>query len=145
MSTQRIKGQEVSINLVRDSVVEDTITAIQDFEVTDVLAVISKGYLGEKSERKDMIYKGVKFSLKVHLQKQDYFAFRLGVINIAQRVTPDSSVSIVGVLNFPSGETPDFVIPDAQFGEIPMNVPARDDYVTVTLQGEAEQMNVTTS
>ena len=145
MSDQRIKGQEVSLNVVRDGQVEDTITAIQDFEATDLLSVISKGYLGEPTDRKDMIYKGVKFSFKLHIFRQDYFALRQAIIDIAQRKTPDSQVTLTGVLFMANGDTPDFTIPNAQFGELPMKVPSRDEYVDITLQGEAPSMVCTLS
>lgn len=145
MSSQNVKGQEVSISLVRDDVPEDTLTNITDFEWTDALEIISKGYLGQTTEQKDMIYKGVKFSLKLHIFRQAYFDFRQGVINIARRVTPDSQVVIAGVLNMPSGETPDFTIPDAQFGNLPHNIAGREAYVEIQLQGEASEMLVSKS
>lgn len=145
MSTQRAKGQEVSLAIVRDAVLEDTLVNIQDFEVTDMLEVISKGYLGEKTERKDNIYKGVKFKMTLHLHAQDWFPFRASVIATSQQATPDSSINLAGVLNFPNGDAPNFSINGAKLGELPMNVPARGDYVAVTVQGEAEEMAVTTS
>ncbi len=143
--SQRLKGQEVSCLIVRDSVLEDTLTAIKDFEIDTQLEVKSQGYLGEKTNRKDMIYNGGKFSFTLHLHKQDYFNFWKAVVAKAKRETPDVIFNITAVLSFPNGDTPTVLLPDVVFGPMPLKAPARGDYVDVKVEGECEDIQVTTS
>jgi hypothetical protein len=146
MSTsQRIKGLEVNILITSGGDLQDTITDIQEFSFEDMLEIISKGYLGEPSERKDEIYKGVKFDMGLHIHDQAWFTFRLAIVNRAQRITPNTKFNITGVLAMPNGQTPKFVIPDAKFGALPVKVSSRNEYVDFKLSGETEQMIVTLS
>lgn len=141
--SQRIRGQEVSIIITRDGVLEDTLVDVQNFNAELELEIKSQGYLGEKHNRKDDIYNGVKFDLELHLHTQDYFAFAKGVIDRAKRNTPDTVVNIAGMFQFPNGQLFSFLIPDAKFGPIPLNVTARGDYVKTKLQGEADDVVLT--
>jgi hypothetical protein len=142
MPAQRIKGQEVNILISTDAVLEDTLTDIQEFELESEFEIKSQGYLGEKTNRKDEIYNGAKFSMNLHLHSQDWFRFQGQIKDRAQRNTPDTLFNISGVLNFPNADTPQFLVPDAHFGGNPMTVPARGDYVKVKLEGEADDFSV---
>jgi len=130
---QRIKGQEVAVNIVRAGTLEDTFTAIMNFDSEDKFEIIEKGYLGEKGNRHDDIWNGVKGSLEMHLQSQAWFTFKQAVRERAQRVTPDLQVNITKTLFFPNGDTPTVTFNDIKFGAMPENVPARNDYVKVKL------------
>jgi hypothetical protein len=139
---QRIKGQEVSVLLVRDNALEDTITDIQSLDIDHMLEVISKGYLGEPTERKDEIYKGVKFKLELHIHTQDVFKLEQAIINRAKRITPDTQINITGTFSFPNGDTPSMLLSDCKFGAIPHKVSSRGDYVQITLEGEVSDLTV---
>jgi hypothetical protein len=139
---QRLKGQEVSLIIVRAGVLEDTLTDIQNFNCEDEFEIKSVGYLGEKTNRKDEIYNGSKFDFELHVHTQDVFKFKKAVKDRAQRKTPDIIFNITAVLNMPNGETPSVLIPDAKFGAIPMNVSSRGDYVKFKIQGEADDTSV---
>ncbi len=143
--SQRIKGQEVSVLITRDTVLEDTLTAIKDFEIDTQLEVKSQGYLGEKTNRKDMIYNGGKFSFTLHLHKQDYFNFWKSAVAKAKRETPDVIFNITAVMSFPNGDTPTVLLPDVVFGPMPLKAGSRGDYVDVKIEGECEDIQVTTS
>lgn len=145
MPEQRIKGQEVSILITRDGALEDTLTDIQNFNMDTELELIVKGYLGEKTNRKDDIFNGIKFDLELHLHKQDWFNFQAAIVSRAKRDTPDVKFNITGVMSFPNGDTPTVLLPDCKFGAIPMNVSARGDYVKVKLSGGCDDYVITTS
>ena len=132
--SQRIKGQEVSVNIIRDTSLEDTFTAIQNFDIEDKFEIIEKGYLGEKGNRHDDIWNGIKGSFEMHLQSQDWFRFRQAMRERAQRITPDRAFTITSTLFFPNGNTPTVTFNDVKFGANPMSVPARNDYVKVKLE-----------
>lgn len=138
----RIRGQEVTILITRDGNLEDTLVAIQNFTLESQFEVKSQGYLGEKTNRKDMIYNGCKFDFELHLTTEDWFTFQQALKDKAQRNTPNTTINITGILAFANGNTPQFQIPDAQFGPNPLTVPQRGDYVKVKLEGEADDFSV---
>ena len=142
---QRVRGDDVNILVTQDGDLQDTLTDVVDFDSTFMVELISKGYLGEKSERKDMIFKGVSFKMTMHLHKQDFVRFIKAIVNKAQRLTPDVVFSITGLFSFPNGETPVVLIPNVSFGEVPQTVPARGDYVKVKLEFATDDDQVTTS
>jgi hypothetical protein len=142
MPQQRVKGQEVSVLIVRDSVLEDTLTNIQDAEVTISSEIITKGYLGEKTNRTDDIYNGVKGKLTLHLHDQAYLNYVLGVLARQKRDTPDVVINITMTLAFPNGQTPSILVPDAKFGEIPLSAGNRADYVQTSLDFAADDFQI---
>ena len=145
MSAQRLKGQEVSILVVTNGVLEDTITDIQSFNMEVQLEIKSQGYLGEKTNRKDEVYNGVKFDMELHIHTQDWFTLMNNILDRAKRNTPDAVFNITGVFSFPNGQTPTFLIKDAHFGAIPHTISARGDYVKVKLDGEADDVSISFS
>jgi hypothetical protein len=142
MPTQRIKGQEVTILIVQDSQLQDTLKDIQDAEITVQSEVIEKGYLGEKGNRFDDIFNGIKGKLTLHLHTQDYFTFVQSVINRQQRAVPDTVFNISMVLAFPNGQTPSILCQDCVFGEFPITAGARNDYVQTTIDFSCQSYNV---
>ena len=146
MSTaQRIKGQEVSILIVADTVLQDTLTDIQNFNMELEFEIKSMGYLGEKTNRKDYIFNGCKFDMELHIHSQDLLTFAQQVHDKAQRITPDVVFNITGVFSFPNGDQPELLLNDVSFGAIPFNIGSRGDYVKVKIQGECSDIEIETS
>jgi hypothetical protein len=127
---QRIKGQEITIAVTRGGTLEDTFTSVQDFESSDKLEIIEKGYLGEKGNRHDFIFNGNKGSFTLHLQTQDYYRFIGAIKAKAKREQPDLEFNISRTSFFPNGDSPVETFPNVSFGEIPQKVSARNDYVS---------------
>jgi hypothetical protein len=143
--SQRIKGQEVTVVITDNGVLQTTLVDIQSFEVEAQFEIKSMGYLGEVSNRKDEIYNGCKFTMELHLHTQDWFAFQNDIKNKAQRISPNIIFNITSVLSFPNGQTPSLTIPDAHFGPNPISISSRGDYVKVKLEGEAVDFQVQTT
>lgn len=141
-TAQRIKGQEVSILIVADSVLQDTLVDIQNFNIELEFEIKSQGYLGEKTNRKDYIFNGCKFDGELHVHTQDYLLFAQQVHDKAQRLTPDIIFNISGVFSFPNGDEPELLLNDCAFGAIPMNIGSRGDYVKVKFQGECSDIEI---
>ena len=135
-------GQDVSILIVVDGVLQSTLTAISSFNIELELEVISKGYLGEKTERKDTVYKGIKFDGELNPFTEDVFTFAQAVLNKAKRLTPDVLFNITGVFSFPNGDTPELMLSDCSFGAIPINLSSRTDYAKIKFQGEASDIDI---
>ena len=138
----RVRGQEMEVRVIKDSVLQDTITKIKDFEVEAEFEIQSEDYLGETTQEKDEIYNGCKFNFTMHLDGPEWFDLQYTMKQRAMRVTPDVQYTIAGTLYFPSGDTRIIVIPDAHFGAQPLNAASRKDYVSVKCEGEASDYDV---
>lgn len=142
MPGQRIKGQEVSILIVRDGVLEAELTDIQNFNFEPETEIKTQGYLGEKTNRKDEIYNGVKGDMELNLHSQDWFVFMNAVLDRAKRNAPDVQFNISAVLAFPNGQTPTVLFPDVKFGPFPHNTPSRGDYFKVKVSFEGDDFEI---
>jgi len=133
--SQRIKGQEIVINIINAGVLEDTLTSVIDFNDEDMLEIKQQGYLGETSNRGDEIYNGTKFDMSLHLQSQDWFRFKASILARARRKQPDLVFNVTVTYFFPNGDNPTVTYPDVNWGPIPKNIPSRGDYVKVKMEG----------
>lgn len=134
---QRAKGQETEVLLVLDGKVQNTITTIKSFEIAFQLEILKEGYLGETTDRRDEIFRGVRGKLELHINNQDIFDLVQSVVDRAQRRTSGVKVNVKSTINFPNGQRPRIIIPDVSFGEVPLNFAGRSDYGTVSLDWEA--------
>lgn len=134
---QRIKGLEVEAILVADGVVQDTITDVRSFEVAFQTEILREGYLGETTDRRDEVFRGVRGRMELHFENRDVFTLFAKIVDRARRRTPGTRINIKATLNFPNGQRPKVIINDAFFGELPMNFASRTDYGTVGLEFEA--------
>lgn len=139
----RIRGDEVQIVIVRGGVLESTLTAIRSFEITDNYTLISQGYLGENTERKDFIFTGSAFNLEAHLSKRDWYAFKKALRAKARRETPAVVFSISGIFTFPDGTQVAETLPNCSFGDQPQTIGSRSDYVTIRLTGAVGESDIT--
>lgn len=143
MSTaQRIKGQEVSILITNAGELEDTLTDIQNFNMEMELETKSMGYLGEKTNRQDSIFNGVKFDFEIHVHTEDVWAFLQAIHDKAQRLTPDTVFNISGIFTYPNGDQPEILLSDVSFGAVPVNIGSRGDYVKFKMQGTCEDIEI---
>jgi len=139
---QRVRGSESEIILIVNGAPAVTINTIRDFTFEPELDLMSEGYLGETTERKDSIFLGVNGDLSVHLDNQDAFKFVSTVIDKARRRTPGTKINIKTTLNFPSGQRPRIIIQDCEFGSFPVNIGSRKDYVSLKMSYKASEFSI---
>lgn len=137
----RIKGQEVELMLIVDGAQQDTITDFRSFEVASKLEIKEEGYLGEKTNRYDEIFNGVRGRMELNFESPSVFDLIKSVVDRAKRRTPGTQINIKATLNFPSGEKKRVLIQDAFFGEMPLNFGSRSDYGTVGLDFSAQDVS----
>lgn len=142
MALQRVKGQAVEMSLVLAGQVQRSINSITDFSLEPSLETISQGFLGEKSERKDNIYKGAKFKFSLQIATAEVLQIWRAIIDGSKQRNPGPSITIKVTLNMPDGTTPRIVIPNCFFGGMPLSVGGRAEYVKIDLDGEAEDFSV---
>lgn len=139
---QRIKGQEVEAILIVDGTPQTTITDIKSCEISFQLDILSEGYLGETTDRKDSVFKGVRGSMELHFENADVFKLFKAVVDKARRRTPGTKINLKGTFNFPNGDRPRLVMPDVEFGAIPISFGSRADYGSVKLEFEASEAQI---
>jgi hypothetical protein len=106
------------------------------------METLSQGYLGETTERKDDIFKGMRGKMEIHLEAQDYLRFAQEVIYRSQRRTPGVVFNIQSTLNFPNGQRPRVLLEDVFFGPLPVDIGSREDYVTASVDFECSNYKV---
>lgn len=140
--SQRIKGQEVEAIMIVDGVPQDTITDIRSFEFAFQTEILREGYLGETTDRRDSIFKGIRGKFELHIENEDVFNLFVSIVDKARRRTPGTRINVKSTLNFPNGDRPRVLIPDVEFGEMPFAFGGRSDYGSVTLEFEASEAQI---
>ncbi len=142
MAEPRLKGQEVEVILIVDGTVQDTITDVRSFEIAAKLEIKEEGYLGEKTNRYDEIFNGMRGRIEFHFENDDIFGLITSVVDRAKRRVPGVQINIKATFNFPNGDRPRVLVPNVSFGEIPINFGSRGDYGTMGLEFAAEDFQV---
>jgi len=103
-------------------------------EMTFQQDLLDEGYLGEVAQRYDDIFNGLTGRTELHLENTDYFRFVQRVTDRSQRRTPATATfNIVGTFSFPNGDVTSLIVEDVFFGELPLNVGSRQDYVQASV------------
>lgn len=144
-SSERIRGEEVTITIVQDSNVQDTLNSIMNFNGELEFEIKDQGYLGELANRQDYIYKSAKFDFEMHTYTQDWITFVEAVQAKGNRTQPDTQFNIGGDAVYANGDNPTFLFADCAFGNIPFNTPSRTEYVKHKFQGSVASILFTKS
>lgn len=147
MATFRIKGQEVQVRLTRNGVLDRTIVDIKSASVTLKISQKLEGYLGRSSEDTDDQFDHVEGSIVVHPRSQDIILLARDIKLRAQRQIAQGAlvINLIAKLTFPNGNRPTIIVPDLNFGDIPLNFPAREQYVDTTLSFVGSDYSVLTA
>jgi hypothetical protein len=136
---QRIKGQEVVLDIISPSGRESTLGDVVSASITYQLDILKQRLLGETSDRKDDIFRGLEGEMELQLEQRDALRFVDQVKDRATRRTAASSrFSVTMTLNFPEGGSARIQMSPVYFGNIPLNVGGGDEYVTMSLTFESE-------
>lgn len=134
----RVKGQEVAVSFVSANGTEESVADVKSCDIQFDRDILSEGYLGQTTEQKDDIFKGVSGKVEFHIRK----AGSLDLINRMNEKTkkrlPGEQFELVGTFTFPDGEKRRILIPDTKFGSIPLSISSRDDYVSITFDFAAD-------
>ena len=138
---QRIKGQEVVLSFTNPAGDQDGLEDVSSFEAELDIETLQEGYLGETADRYDEIYHGVSGQAELHVETADYFRFQERVQDRAERRTPSGGTfSATSSFAFPNGQRVRLTFEDIFFGALPIRVPARGEYVTVTVQWKGQRL-----
>jgi hypothetical protein len=128
--------------IIVDGAPKRTISTVRSLELTTQLEILSEQYLGETTNRKDSIFRGMRGRIELHLENDDIFDLQQAVVDKARKRSAGTKVNIKATLAFPNGDRPRVLIPDCEFGELPLNFGSRSDYGLVTLEFEASEFQI---
>jgi hypothetical protein len=139
---QRIKGQDVDVQIIQAGRVLTTLYNIKSFDFAYELEIKKEGYLGQKTDKRDSVFNGISGKMEIHPENQAVLVFMEAVRAKAENRTPGVQFNIKATLNFPGGDRPRIVIPDVEWGQIPFSFSGRTEYGTVSLTYEAANAQV---
>lgn len=136
---QRLKGQETEVRILLDGAPLSTLNTIRSLTIEPQFDIISEGYLGETTDRKDAVGKGVSVKLQFHHDSPEILTLIQALQDKATRRRPGIRIDVVTTLKFPSGQEGRVVVPDIEFANVPMTVASRTAYVETSFTGEASE------
>lgn len=139
---QRCKGQDVSVMVVVGNEPKLTVRSIRSFEITAQMEIIKEGYLGETTDRRDEVYRGVAGRMELHFESADAVKLIETIRSRARTRGAGAQINIQATLAMPNGDTPVILIPGASFGAIPLGFGSRSDYGAITLEFESDDFKV---
>lgn len=142
MQELRLRGEEVAVRFSLNGVLQNNITAVKDFSFIVRIKLLEEGYLAEKTLRKDNIFEGVKGSITIDPEHQDYLKMMAAVRDGATRTTP-LVINAIARLSFPNGQRPRILVPNLIVsGDLPLNASGRDSYVRGQFPYEAADFDL---
>ena len=130
---KRLTGQDTEMLVVAGGQPIDAISTIKDFKFEFEMETKDEGYIGETTNRKDALFKGIKGGFTMHLTGKAQILWVQSIIDKARNRGTGPTVNIKTTLKFPNGDRVRYVFPDVEFGSFPFNVGGRTDFVSVTV------------
>lgn len=130
---KRILGQDTVITFMLNGQAVASLDDVKSFDFTPMFEIKQEGYVGEKTDRYDEVFKGASGRAELHFESAAVFNFVQSILDRAQRRLPGTSVNVKTTLNFPNGDRPLVILTDVFFGDMPFKVSKRDEYVDLSL------------
>ena len=138
---QRLKGEDTVITFTGPDGSEDGLSDISSFEAELQFDILKEGYLGETTDRRDDIFRGVTGSIDINISSADYFRFTQRVQDRAEnRGAAGGQFDAQVSFNFPSGERVRLSFENIFFGNLPISASDRASYVSATISWECENV-----
>jgi hypothetical protein len=137
MASPRVRGQETATTIAINNVPQLQTTDIRSLEMTWELEVQKEGYLGETTDRRDSIYRGVSGKQQYHFENPAIFGIVTSFVGKAQRRTPGVQINTKTTIQFASGLRTRLLIPDISPGGIPLSFSDRAAFGTIDFPYEA--------
>lgn len=136
MAGKRLLGQDVVIIMVKDGAPVAELSTISSFSVKLEVEKKSEGFLGEKADRKDAIFKGISGDLEFQPDTAAAFDVYQAIADKARDRTATPRFNIKATLSFPDGTRRRAMFPDVEFGELPFGTSGRAEYAKMKLDFE---------
>lgn len=133
--SQRIKGQEVLLQVTVDGNPVAFLTDIRNFEITPKFTKLEEQYLGQTTKKYDELFDGVDFKMDLHFEDAGVLTFVEAVKNRAIRQTPGTVINIQASLQFPNGTRTRVILNECYFENLPIEFGGREQYGQFTISG----------
>ena len=137
MPSYRVRGQEVSVQVVQNGRIVAELTDVKSFDVEFQMDVMKEGYLGEFTDRRDDMFKGISGKIEFHIENNAPFDFINAIVQRSQSRVKGTQFNVQSTINLPNGQVKRLLVNDIFFSNVPVNVSGRSDYVTNSLPYEA--------
>ena len=84
MPSYRVRGQEVSVQVVQNGKIVAELTDVKSFDVEFQMDVMKEGYLGEFTDRRDDMFKGISGKIEFHIENNAPFDFINAIVQRSQ-------------------------------------------------------------
>lgn len=142
MAGKRIRGEDVTVEILLNSSPVEALTFIKSFEFTYQLEIKTEGFLGKTTNDKDSVFQGIKGRMEIQTNTKKSFEFIQTIVDRARRRASGARVNIKATYKFPNGERARLTIPDPEFGEFPVQSSGRSEYITTSIDFEASEARV---
>jgi len=139
MPSYRVRGQEVSVQVVQDGKIVAELNDVKSFDVEFQMDVMKEGYLGEFTDRRDDMFKGISGKIEFHIENNAPFDFINAIVQRSQSRVKGTQFNVQSTINLPNGQVKRLLVNDIFFSNVPVNVSGRSDYVTYSLPYEAAE------
>jgi len=139
MPSYRVRGQEVSVQVVQNGKIVAELTDVKSFDVEFQMDVMKEGYLGEFTDRRDDMFKGISGKIEFHIENTAPFDFINAIVQRSQSRVKGTQFNVQSTINLPNGQVKRLLVNDIFFSNVPVNVSGRSDYVTYSLPYEAAE------
>lgn len=129
----RVKGQETIFRFIKDNKLVAEVSDIQEFDFEFDRTLLEEGYVGEKQNRYDDIYNGVKGNTSFHISDHNLIAFFSELNDRSRRKVASFRVDAITVVEFDDGESTKILLTDLFFGSIPFRNSGRGAYIASSL------------
>ncbi len=143
--TERIKGQETTLIITSGGAVQATLVDVHSLTVTFQSEVKKMGYLGQKNDLTDDVFRCVDFEFEFHSYTQDWLRFLVALHDRQKRNNPSLVINLATVLFYPGGDEPQLFLPDCKFGPVAVGFPNRTEYVNKKLSGSCDDYDLALS
>ena len=140
--SQRIKGQEVEVTILKNGEPQENILFFRSLEVRIGTEILEEGYLGMTSNKFDTIYNGVRGSTEGHMDSPEAMNIVKTLVEKAQRRNANTKVNMKAVFNYPNGQRARLVLIDVEFGELPISFGSRKDYGMLRLDFASDKLQI---
>jgi hypothetical protein len=139
MPSYRVRGQEVSVQVVQNGKIVAELNDVKSFDVEFQMDVMKEGYLGEFTDRRDDMFKGISGKIEFHIENNAPFDFINAIVQRSQSRVKGTQFNVQSTINLPNGQVKRLLVNDIFFSNVPVNVSGRSDYVTYSLPYEAAE------
>ena len=140
--SQRIKGQEVEVTILKNGEPQENILFFRSLEVRIGTEILEEGYLGMTSNLFDTIYNGVRGSAEGHMDSPEAMNIVKTLVEKAQRRNANTKINMKAAFNYPNGQRARLVLIDVEFGELPISFGSRKDYGMLRLDFASDKLQI---